>query len=141
MMILIIFIINLLGVVLGKIIYDKSYETEALGELLIAFFATIATISGIACLSLIGIKANNREEFNKKQQEYITITQYIKSDKSNSILESTEMLRKIEEYNEYVIKKQNDMTRTIRKYWAEGANWNELKLINLEYTNKVEESE
>ena len=51
------------------------------------------------------------------------------------------MLRKIEEYNEYVIKKQNDMTRTIRKYWAEGANWNELKLINLEYTNKVEESE
>lgn len=78
--------------------------------------------------------------FLQKQQEYIVLTNYIESNKSDSILESSEMLNKAQEYNKYVIQKQNDMDRPIKKYWAEGANWKELQLIDLEtIMNETEE--
>lgn len=131
-MFLTIFIISILIIILSVVIYYNSLNLEGLGVLTGVTFTIVALITSCCCLSLLTIKAENREEFNKRQQEYIVITQYIESDKSNSLLESTEMLNKIENYNQYVIKKQNDMTRPIKKYWTEGANWNELRLISLE---------
>lgn len=135
---LIIFIVSVLMTILGIVIYNNSLILEGLGALIGTISAIVAFITFWCCLSLLTVKAENKERFNKKQQEYIVITQYIKSDKSNSLLESTEILNKIENYNKYVIQKQNDMTRPLRKYWTEGADWNELKLINLETTNNKE---
>lgn len=131
-MFLTIFIISILMIILSVVIYYNSLILEGLGILTGVTFAIVALITSCCCFSLLTTKAENKEEFNKRKQEYIVITQYIESDKSNSLLESTEMLNKIENYNQYVIKKQNDMTRPIKKYWTEGANWNELKLISLE---------
>lgn len=126
-----IFLISFFIMILGAIINLKSYELEELGGCIILISMGVMTITGFMCLSLIGIKADNQRDFNEKKQEYIVLTQYIKSNKSDSILESKDMLDRVNNYNEYIIEKQNAMTRPIRKYWVEGADWNELELINL----------
>lgn len=126
-----IFLISFIIMILGIVIGVNCYDLEWLGEIIVSITAVITTITGCICFSLIGINADNQRYFNEKQQEYIVLTQYIESNKSDSILESEEMLERITSYNEYVIEKQNAMTRPIRKYWVEGADWNQLKLIDL----------
>ena len=101
-------------------------------EFLSATVLAIILVFGIVLGTLIGVEGDNQELFKKEQQEYIVITQYINSTKSDSILESSDMMNRIKDYNDLVIEKQNDMTRPLLKYWAKGVNWNELKLINLD---------
>ena len=129
--ILTICLVSFLIMILGIIIYESSYNLEWLGEMIGYIAGIVMLITGCMWVSLIGSKENNQRYFNVKQQEYIVLTQYIKSNKSDSILESEKMLERITNYNEYVIEKQNAMTRPIRKYWVEGADWNQLKLIDL----------
>lgn len=126
-----IFLISFIIMILGIVIGVNCYDLEWLGEIIVSITAVITTITGCICFSLIGINADNQRYFNEKQQEYIVLTQYIESNKSDSILESEEMLERITSYNEYVIEKQNAMTRPIRKYWVKGVDWNQLKLIDL----------
>ena len=129
--ILTICLVSFLIMILGIIIYESSYDLEWLGEMIGFIAGIVMFITGCMWVSLIGSKEDNQRDFNVKQQEYIVLTQYIKSNKSDSILESEKMLERITNYNEYVIEKQNAMTRPIRKYWVEGADWNQLKLIDL----------
>lgn len=126
-----IFFISFIIMILGTVICTKSYDLEDFGACIVLIAIIVMAASGCICLSLIGIKADNQRDFNEKKQEYIVLTQYIKSNKSDSILESESMLDRVNNYNEYIIEKQNAMTRPIRKYWVEGADWNELELINL----------
>lgn len=129
--ILTICLVSFLIMILGIIIYESSYDLEWLGEMIGYIAGIVMFITGCMRASLIGSKEDNQRYFNEKQQEYVVLTQYIKSNKSDSILESEKMLERITNYNEYVIEKQNAMTRPIRKYWVEGADWNQLKLIDL----------
>lgn len=129
--ILTICLVSFLIMILGIIIYESSYDLEWLGEMIGYIAGIVMLITGCMWVSLIGSKEDNQRYFNEKQQEYIVLTQYIKSNKSDSILESEKMLERITSYNEYVIEKQNAMTRPIRKYWVEGVDWNQLKLIDL----------
>ena len=133
MLLLVAIILWILGIIISE--FSNNKISESIG-VIVGFIAFLLIFPGI---TLIGSKGDNREEFFKKQQEYIVLNQYVKSDKSDSILESEKMLNKVMEYNDFVIKKQNDMTRPIKKYWTEGANWNELKLINLKEINIEEE--
>lgn len=125
-----IFIISLvLSIIFVRLGYIKDLEIM----INIGVCCTVlVAATGLVCLDLTTTKADNREYFMEKQQEYKVLTQYISSNKSDSILESKEMLEKIENYNKFIIEKQNATTRPIKKYWTEGANWNELKLIDLE---------
>lgn len=122
-----------IGIIIGGIaLCNNGYDFELLGVFLI-----VIGILGICFMIAIsvdfaGIEGSNRELFLKMQQEYKVINQYIKSDKSDSILESQDMMNRIMEYNETLIRKQNNMTRPILKYWSVGANWYELQLIELE---------
>lgn len=123
-------------------VYFEDNCDELLSNItgLFAFLVvTVGIISLLTGLLNLGIEGDNRETFAKLQQEYIVITQYIKSTKSDSILESTDMMNRLNKYNQTVIEKQNDMTRPLRKYWTVGANWNELTLINLEEVLNKEE--
>lgn len=137
---LLLLVISILVGVLAIYLSETNYDFYFLGTLLGALSFVCAICLAAACASLIGIKGDNQEMFLQKQQDYIVLTQYIESNKSDSILESNEMLNKVQDYNKYVIQKQNDMDRPIKKYWAEGANWKELQLIDLEsIMNETEE--
>lgn len=110
--------------------FEEGLSTVFTGIGIIFTAITILLLVGV--ISLIDIEGANRELFTKQQQEYIVLNQYIKSNKSDSILESSDMMRRITNYNNIVIEKQNDMTRPIKKYWTVGVDWNELVLINLQ---------
>lgn len=127
---IIVTVISIAILVIGMFLTD-SYTYHGIGFLLILLGMVCTLLSLVLDISLFGIEGNNRELFLKMQQEYIVVSRYINSDKSDSILESQDMLNRIKEYNDTVIKKQNDLTRPIMKEYAKGANWNELKLIDL----------
>lgn len=134
------FIINVLICILSWYIAINSWKYDTVGEIFGAITIVTSIFLGAACISLAGVEYENQSQFLQKQQDYIVLNQYIQSNKSDSILESKDMLNKIQDYNKYVINKQIDMNRPIIKYWAEGANWNELQLIDLEsIMNKTEE--
>lgn len=126
-------VLTIIFISLGSYFYNDCEERLsnicAVSSIL-CFTATVILL--ILVCSLIDVEGDNRELFTKQQQEYIVLSQYIKSNKSDSILESTDMMRRITNYNNIVIEKQNDMTRPIRKYWTVGVDWNELVLINLQ---------
>lgn len=127
---IIVTVISIAILVIGKSL-TNSYTYDGIGFLLILLGMVCTLLSLVLDISLFGIEGNNRELFLKMQQEYIVVSRYINSDKSDSILESQDMMNRIKEYNDTVIKKQNDLTRPIMKEYAKGANWNELKLIDL----------
>ena len=133
---IIVTVISIAILVIGSLL-TNSYNYDGIGFLLIVLGMVCTLLSLVLDISLFGIEGNNRELFLKMQQEYIVVSRYINSDKSDSILESQDMMNRIKEYNDTVIKKQNDLTRPIMKEYAKGANWNELKLIDLsELQNK-----
>lgn len=133
-------IISIVICIISWYLAINSWKYDTLGEVLGACTFVSSFILIVTCISLGGVKYDNQSQFLQKQQDYIVLTQYIQSNKSDSILESKEMLNKIQDYNKFVINKQTDMNRPILKYWAEGANWNELQLIDLEsIINKTEE--
>lgn len=133
---IIVTVISIAILVIGGFL-TNSYTYDGIGFLLIILGMVCTLLSLTLDISLFGIEGNNRELFLKMQQEYIVVSRYINSDKSDSILESQDMMNRIKEYNDTVIKKQNDLTRPIMKEYAKGANWNELKLIDLsELENK-----
>ena len=127
---IIVTVISIAILVIGMFL-TNSYTYDGIGFLLILLGMVCTLLSLVLDISLFGIEGNNRELFLKMQQEYIVVSRYINSDKSDSILESQDMMNRIKEYNDTVIKKQNDLTRPIMKEYAKGANWNELKLIDL----------
>ena len=127
---IIVTVISIAILVIGSFL-TNSYTYDGIGFLLIVLGMVCTLLSLVLDISLFGIEGNNRELFLKMQQEYIVVSRYINSDKSDSILESQDMMNRIKEYNDTVIKKQNDLTRPIMKEYAKGANWNELKLIDL----------
>lgn len=125
-------IIGSIGITIAGIMLFDSWDYELLGLLLLMLGIGLLIFMICIGISLMGVKGDNRELFLKMQQEYKVINQYIISDKSDSILESQDMMNRIKEYNDILIKKQNNMTRPILKNWTVGADWNELQLIDLE---------
>ena len=125
-------ILSSIGIFIAGVVLSNNWEWDLLGCVLIVLGITFFVIGILFGVSLMGIEGDNRELYKKMQQEYIIINQYIKSDKSDSLLESQDMMNRVKEYNDTLIKKQNDMTRPIMKYWTVGADWNELQLIELE---------
>lgn len=130
---IIVTVISIAILVIGGFL-TNSYTYDGIGFLLTVLGMVCALLSLVLDISLFGIEGNNRELFLKMQQEYIVVSRYINSDKSDSIL----VMNRIKEYNDTVIKKQNDLTRPIMKEYAKGANWNELKLIDLSELEKKE---
>jgi len=101
----------------------------------IVFLYFITILMLILWLTFFGQEGYNREQFLKHQQEYIVLQQYIQSNRSESILESSEMLKRITDYNNFIIEHQNNMTRPFLKYYEVGVDWNELKPLEI----KIEE--